>query len=265
MGLFFKRRTRVRRKDSALDDFARGFLIFGNVSFSLSYWDILWQSDFVKKEYFFLWCLEWGACKNEVEMLQNKQGHIKKPNCLSLFFFINCDFVLNLGEKCIWEWRGKWSCFLVIIFLMRERSDLDALPSVAVLFSSGLSMLCGTNVPHQCFSLVIGHYGKRKKTSVLMGANPCSATIYLQFSWLTYLWHLFIFQEFRTINTDFFFFFEGNIKTDWPFWYGKWLPLGEINFCVHQSSRPIYGLFCMGCCVLRVCLSASGERRAQGK
>lgn len=145
-------------------------------------------------------------------MLQNKQGHIKKPNCLSLFFFINCDFVLNLGEKCIWEWRGKWSCFLVIIFLMRERSDLDALPSVAVLFSSGLSMLCGTNVPHQCFSLVIGHYGKRKKTSVLMGANPCSATIYLQFSWLTYLWHLFIFQEFRTINTDFFFFLRETLR-----------------------------------------------------
>lgn len=57
---------------------------------------------------------------------------------------------------------------------------------------------------------------------------------------------------------------EQNIKTDWLFWYGKWLPQGEMKLCVDQSSRPIYGLFCMDCCVPRVCLLASGERRAQG-
>lgn len=50
--------------------------------------------------------------------------------------------------------------------------------SIAVLFSSGLSMPCGTNIPHQCFNPVIGHYGKSKKTSVLIGANLCSATLY---------------------------------------------------------------------------------------
>lgn len=48
--------------------------------------------------------------------------------------------------------------------------------SVAVLLSSGLSMPYGTNITHQCFSPLIGHYGKSKKTSVLRGANLCSAT-----------------------------------------------------------------------------------------
>lgn len=36
-----KKKARIERKDSAPDDFARGFLIFGNVSLSLSYWDVL--------------------------------------------------------------------------------------------------------------------------------------------------------------------------------------------------------------------------------
>ena len=40
-GFFFKRKSRVERKANAPDDFARGFLMFGNVSLSLSYWDVL--------------------------------------------------------------------------------------------------------------------------------------------------------------------------------------------------------------------------------
>jgi len=61
-------------------------------------------------------------------------------------------------------------------FLMRGEGWMHCTETIVILFSSGLSVPYGTNIPHQCFSPVIGHYGKSKKRSVLMGANLCSAT-----------------------------------------------------------------------------------------
>lgn len=61
-------------------------------------------------------------------------------------------------------------------FLMQEREAwLRCTESIPVLFSSGLSMPHGTSIPQQCFTPVIGHYRKSKKTSELMDADLCSA------------------------------------------------------------------------------------------
>lgn len=90
---------------------------------------------------FFLWCLERGACKSKVEMLQNKQGHTKKPDHYYLFFFLSVTLFLILERIVFGSGEGKVhiSRFLLLLFifftlffvvLKWEGRGLDALPRI---------------------------------------------------------------------------------------------------------------------------------------
>lgn len=169
-----------RRKSMSRERMVPPVLILQEVShlwhcsLSLSYWDVLWESllSFLyKRVLFFLWCLERGACKSKVEMLQNKQGHTKKPNHYYLFFFFKCDFVFNFGENCIWKWRGKgayFQIFIIIIYIFysffccfeveRERLGCIAQDPL-VFFPLVISVHPVVPIFLTSYIPVIGHYG----------------------------------------------------------------------------------------------------------